>query len=141
MPSRVLTSKLILSGKSRGVELRRVERRAGEEKVDGDVTRNPGQVAGEPRGRSVAILGVILPNGRQPVVFLFISREIGVVDIPVVGERVWSCREVVEPDAPRGAQAALLVVCGGATPGNELAAVVLLPKLKSVSGSGSFVLV
>ena len=40
----------------------------------------------------------------------------------------------MEPDAPRGAQAALLVICGGTAPGNELAAVVLPTKVEACVG-------
>ena len=117
-------------------ELGRVERRAGEEQVDGDVTRDLGEIAAQPRGFLEAARREVLPDRRQPVVPHAVPRDVRVVDVPVVGERVGAGRQVVEPDAARAARVVLLVFGCGAAPGDELAALGLPAEVEARVGVG-----
>ena len=90
-------------------ELGRVQRGAGEEQVDGDVTRDLGEIAAQPRGFLEAARREVLPDRRQPAVPHAVPRDVRVVDVPVVGERVGAGRQVVEPDAARAPRVVLLV--------------------------------
>ena len=115
---------LTLCGRSGGVSVGRVERRAGEQEVDADVAGHLGQVAGQGRGRPEAARRV-LPDRRHAVVGHVVAVQVGVVDVPVVGPGLGPGRQVVEPHPAQPAEPVLLVVGGGAAPGDHLAALAL----------------
>ena len=121
-----------------GGDRRRVEGRRREQEVDGHVARHLRQVTGQGGCRPVPTCNQVFPHRGQPVVGEPVSVDVGVGDVPVVGPRLRTGGEVVEPDTadPQPAQPGLLVVRRGAAPADDLAGLAVASEIIPRVGIG-----
>ena len=95
---------------------RLIQRRSGEQQVDGDETRQPRGIARQVVEGPVAVRVAVVPDRRDAVVGFAVAVEVAAADVVVAVPALGAGREVIEPDPARRA-------CrhGGAAPGHHLA--------------------